>query len=123
MPLNGMPEIVNVDTIGKQVTAQPPCETKVGGGNAVVFLNLPADANLKADYSQAFSNHVFAIYPDLGVGLICEAGKSLACFPSNGANTGMLTFPRLVAGKYWLIVAADKPGTEGAVTLRLTATP
>jgi hypothetical protein len=123
MPLDGSAKIVTVNTIGKQVTAQPSCETQPGGGNAVVYVNLPADATLKADWSQAFSSHVFAVYPDLGQGLICEAGKEISCFPSNGGGTGTVTFPRLKMGAYWVVVAADKPGDEGSVTLRFTGMP
>jgi hypothetical protein len=120
MPIGGQSVFELVQTAGKQVSAQPPCETKPGGGDAVVFVNMPAQATLRIDYAQVGS-HVFAVYPDLGSGLICEAAKPVGCVPSNGAGAGTASFANLPGGKYWVIVAADQPGDEGSASLKFTA--
>ncbi|MSP61993.1 MAG: hypothetical protein EXR72_17010 [Myxococcales bacterium] len=122
MPINGMPVFKLVQTANQQVTAQPSCQTKPGGGNTVISINMPAKANLKVEYAQ-IGSHVFAIYPNLGVGLICEAGKALSCTPSKGVGAGVVTFPNLLQGKYWFVMAADQPGNEGSASLKFSATP
>ncbi len=125
MPISAnplMPVYKLVQTAGQQVSAQPPCEAQPGGGDAVVYINLPGQANLRVDYAQVGS-HVFALYPDIGNGLICEAAPAQACTPSNGAQAGTVTYAALPPGEYWFIVAADKPGDEGSASLKFTATP
>jgi hypothetical protein len=120
MPIGGQAVFELVQTAGKQVSAQPPCEVKPGGGDAVIFLNMPAQASLQIDYAQVGS-HVIAIYPDLGNGLICEAAKSIGCQASGGAGAGTVKFPNIAGGPYWVIVAADQPGDEGSASLKFTA--
>jgi hypothetical protein len=122
MPINGMAVFKLIQTAGQQVTAQPPCQDKPGGGNAVIGINLPAKANLRVDWAQ-IGNHVFAIYPNLGNGLVCEAGKVAGCVKSNNMGNGFATFGNLAAGKYWFIVAAASPGQEGSASLKFTAMP
>jgi hypothetical protein len=124
MPLNGTPEFVNLDTMGRKALAKPPCESMPGGGTAVVHLTMPAVGNLAVDYFQAFgASHVLALYPDIGAGLVCDAGMIASCVASNGMMSGTASFPMLGAGKYWLVIAATQPGTEGPIDLRLTAMP
>jgi hypothetical protein len=120
MPINGPPVFKLVQTAGQQVTAQPPCEVKPGAGNATIFLNMPAQANLQVDYSQ-IGNHVFALYPYLGPGLVCEAAKAVACVQSGGVGAGTAKFPALPQGEYWFIIAGDQPGDEGSASLKFTA--
>ncbi len=121
MPVNGPSVFELVQTANKQVTAQPPCEVKPGGSNANIFINMPSTANLQVDYAQVGS-HVFAVYPYLGPGLVCEAAKPVACVASGGKQAGTAQFPNLAQGKYWFIVAADQPGDEGSASLKFTAT-
>ena len=125
MPLDGSMVVRQLNTLNKQVTAQPPCEVKPGGGDAVVYINMPAKATLNVDFLQGFgkTNHVLALYPDLGKGLICEAAKSIACFPTMGSGMGRITFANVPAGPYWLVAAADQPGDEGPIFLDFTAKP
>ncbi len=120
MPVGGTKVDKLLTTVGKQVTAQPSCEAAPGGGNAVIFLNMPKKANLTVGFLQ-FGNHVFAIYPYLGAGLICEAASAIGCQASNGSGSGTVTFNDVPAGKYWFIVAASKPGTESSIALEFTA--
>jgi hypothetical protein len=128
MPLNGMPVFANLNTMGAKVLAQPSCEAQAGGATAVVFLRMPGPGNLQVDYFEGFNatgtaDHVLALYPDIGTGLICSAGKEAACVATMGAMSGTAKFPNLAQGPYWLVLAASRPGSEGPVDLKLTASP
>src|SRR5439155_381790 len=81
MPLDGTHVFKLLQTAGKMAAATPPCEVMPGGGTAVIFLNMPNKANLTVDFAQ-IGNHVVAVYPYLGAGLLCDAGMPLGCFPS-----------------------------------------
>src|SRR5207248_6384154 len=109
MPIGGMMVAANLNTSGKTVLATPACETSPGGKTSVVMINLPQKANLKVDWIQGFggASHVIAVYPNLGQGLICEAGKAVGCVPTMGMQVGTTTFANLAAGKYWVVAAAD----------------
>jgi hypothetical protein len=122
MPLDGSAvfELFKTDMAPSQ--ASPPCVVMPGGGTAVIFLNMPNVANLTVDFNQ-FGNHVLAVYPYLGAGLLCDAGKPFGCWQSMGAMAGSATFPKVPAGKYWVVIAADKPGDEGQIGLRFSAKP
>ena len=50
-----------------------------------------------------------------------EAGSSFACVSSDGQATGTRLIPGLPAGRYHLVVDADRPGLEGGVALQLSA--
>lgn len=123
MPVNGMTMVESLDTTSEQPTAQPSCESQPGGGNAVVYVNLPRQATLTVEYLQSFgmTNHVFALYPVIGQGLVCEAAPALACIPSDGAKNGTAVFDNVPKGGYWLVVAADHPGSEGPIFINLSA--
>ena len=123
MPLDGSAVFRLMQTAGTQVSAQPPCETKPGGGDAVILVNLPGQATINIGYAQ-IGQHVFALYPVLGTGLVCDAAKPFGCMASTGMNnSGTVTFPKVPAGKYYVVVAADQPGDEGSVSLKFTAMP
>ena len=55
--------------------------------------------------------------------LACEAATTSACFATRGAPTGSRILKALPAGRYHLVVDADRPGSEGAVILELSALP
>jgi hypothetical protein len=95
------------------------------GGAEALLINLPQQATITLAYDQTQqggeNNHVIAVYPFLGDGLTCDAGKELVCLPSMGLASGSLSIPNVPAGKYWVILAATKPGTEGPLILTLSA--
>ncbi len=121
MPLDGSPVFKLVQTAGAKAVATLPCATKPGGDDAVVFLNMPAQANLEVDFTQ-IGNHDVAVYPDLGQGILCDAAPALICVQSGGMGSGMVTVPNVPQGKYWVVIGADSPGQEGSASLRFTAT-
>ncbi|HZU81986.1 MAG TPA: hypothetical protein VE987_03670 [Polyangiaceae bacterium] len=125
MPTTGVTVDEFFDTTNMTATAKPACQAMSGGRNATVYINLPQQATLTVDWFQGFgSDHVLAVYPDIGAGLICQAaGHDDGCVPTMAAMTGTATFMSLAQGKYWLVIAADKPGTEGPISLKISAAP
>jgi len=123
MPVGGMNVIESLDTRNHVANVLPACAALPNGGDQVILINLPKDATVALDYSQPFGtgDHVVALYPDKDKGLPCDASPALSCQPTNGAMSGNLSFGKLTAGKYWVVVAANKPGAEGPIDLSFSA--
>ena len=126
MPTNGTAVLEQVVTMGRMATASPTCALSKGGGDAVVAITMPQTANLTVQYSE-IGTHVMALYPVIAQGLQCDSSKATSCQATmagmGGIGSGTLTFPAVPAGDYWFVIAADKPGDEGSVTVRFTASP
>jgi hypothetical protein len=123
LPLNGTGASRVVQTsaaVDDQKTTA--CTSAPGGQDAVLNFQLPALADLSIQWAQV-GDHVFAIYADGGPLLACAASTSWACFPTAGAVTGVQLFPKLPAGKYHLVIDADRPLSEGGVILQVSALP
>jgi hypothetical protein len=65
-------------------------------------------------------SHVLAVYSNDGTLLACDAGSLINCIASANQTTGIQLLKGLPAGKYHLVVDADKPGSEGGVVLQLS---
>src|SRR6185369_1342710 len=121
LPLDGSPSSVVVQTtMGGDDQTHTSCASAAGGQDGDVDFQLPAKADLTLTWAQ-FGNHAFALYSDDGALLSCEAGQPFACVASGGQSAGTRVIPALPGGKYHLVVAADAPGSEGAVALQLSA--
>jgi hypothetical protein len=121
LPLDGSAKPIVVQTsmaVDNQRTAA--CTSAPGGQDAVVNFQLPAAADLTIEWAQA-GNHALALYSDGGMFLACDAGTAYACIATMGQATGTQVIQALPAGRYHLVVDADKPGSEGGVVLRLSA--
>jgi hypothetical protein len=101
---------------------QSACATGSGGKDAVVEFELPGKTDLTIEWIQ-FGNHVLAIYQADVVPMPCEANTQINCTATNGASSGSYPLKGLAAGKYYLVVDADKAGSEGAVSLQISGLP
>jgi hypothetical protein len=119
LPLDGSLQSVAVETTMAGDDQHMTCASAPGGQDAVVDFQLPAKADVTIEWAQVGS-HVLALYTDDGVLLACDAGTLVTCIPSAGQTTGMQTLKALAAGKYHLVVDADKPGSEGGVALQIS---
>jgi hypothetical protein len=120
LPLDGsvLSAVIQTTGAGDNET-HTACVSAPGGQDGDVDFELPAKADLTIDWAQVGS-HVFAVYSDDGMLLSCEAGTSFTCIPSGSQPTGAKIVTGLPAGKYHLVVDADKPGSEGGVALQLS---
>jgi hypothetical protein len=122
LPLDGSPRSVVVQTAmagdDQQATM---CASAPGGQDGVIDFQVPATAEVTMQWAQV-GDHDFALYDDEGMLLACEVGTARGCVASDGMPTGVHTFSGLPAGRYHLVVDADRPGSEGGVVLQLTAT-
>jgi hypothetical protein len=122
LPLDGSAHSTVVQTtMAGDDQMKTPCVSAPGGQDADVDFQLPAPANLTLEWAQV-GNHDFAIYPDGGMLLACDAEPDATCVPSQAQSTGSFV-TALPAGRYHLVVDADRPGSEGGVVLQLSATP
>ncbi|HEY5282742.1 MAG TPA: hypothetical protein VIM14_08130, partial [Polyangia bacterium] len=101
---------------------QSACAAGSGGKDAVVEFELPGKTDLAIEWIQ-FGNHVLAIYQADVVPMPCEANTPINCTATNGASSGSYPLKGLAAGKYYLVVDADKAGSEGAVSLQISGLP
>jgi hypothetical protein len=121
LPLDGMVASAVVGTAGAgDDQSQTVCASAAGGQDGVVDFQLPARADVTLEWAQV-GNHDFALYSDDGALLSCEAGTRFTCISSAGAATGKSVIASLPAGRYHLVIDADKPGSEGGVVLQVSA--
>ena len=123
LPLDGTVTTAAVSTSGsanKQATST--CVSGKGGGEAVVGFTLTAAADLTIEWSQ-FGNQALVLYKVLNESLPCEANTPINCEATAGAATGSYSLSGLAQGKYFLVVDADKPGSEGAMILQIKGLP
>jgi hypothetical protein len=88
----------------------------------VVELELPATTDLTIGWLQV-GNHALELYQADVVPMPCEANKTIDCHATAGASTGSYPLKGLSAGKYYLVVDADKAGSEGGVILQISGLP
>jgi hypothetical protein len=121
LQLDGMVASAVVGTAGAgDDQSKTTCASAAGGQDGVVDFQLPAKADVTLEWAQV-GNHDFALYSNDGALLSCEAGTQCACISSGGGSTGSKVIPSLPAGRYHLVIDADKPGSEGGVVIQLSA--
>jgi hypothetical protein len=120
LPLDGgMATAVVQTSSASDDQTQTACVSAGGGQDNAIDFQLPARANIRLDWAQV-GNHAFALYSDDGPVLSCEAGRSFGCVQSLGKSTGFADFNNLPAGRYHLVIDADRPGAEGGVAIQLS---
>jgi hypothetical protein len=123
VPLDGSTLSGTVDTSrASDDQHQSACATGSGGKDAVVEFVLPGTTDLTIEWIQ-FGNHVLALYQADVVPMPCEANTPINCTATNGASSGSYPLKGLAAGKYYLVIDADKAGSEGAVSLQISGLP
>ena len=124
LPLDGTPTTAAVSTsVSSADKATSTCVSGKGGGEAAVSFTLTAKADLTIEWSQ-FGNHDLVLYHQINAHLPCEANTQLDCHTTADAATGSYSLPPgLAQGTYYLVVDADKPGSEGGVILQLSGFP
>jgi hypothetical protein len=125
MPLDGSQVFELVQTAGSMKSPKVPCATTPGGSAAVIELFLTAAADLTLNWQQ-IGNHDLVLYTDTGAVAPCDAGTAVVCTQGPGPNmSGMTSWANVPQGRYWLVVAADAPGTQssGSVDIALTGKP
>jgi hypothetical protein len=121
MPLDGSPVSLVVQTAmsgDDQMTTS--CTSAPGGQDGVVDFQIPALAEVTMQWAQV-GDHDFALYDNENTRFACDAGRQRACVSSMGMATGTHLFSALPAGRYHLVVDADRPGREGGVVVQLSA--
>ena len=96
-----------------------PCVSAPGGADAVVRFDLPGKTDLTIEWAQV-GNHALVLYKADTLPLPCEANTLVNCTKTNGATTGSYPLAGLAAGIYYLVVDADKVGSEGGVILQIS---
>ncbi len=123
LPLDGsiLTKAIDTSTAGDD-QHQSACASGSGGQDAVVGFELPGTTDLTIGWLQ-FGNHALVLYQADVVPLPCEANKLLNCAATAGATTGSYLLRGLAAGKYYLVVDADKAGSEGGTILQISGLP
>jgi hypothetical protein len=87
----------------------------------VVRFDLPGDTDLTVEWAQV-GNHAFALYKADVTTLPCEANTQVNCTASKNTTAGSYLVTGLAEGKYYLVIDADKAGSEGGVILQISGT-
>ena len=98
------------------------CVSGPGGGDAVVGFTLPGTTDLTIAWAQV-GNHALVLYQGDNAQVPCEANALIDCKATANASTGNYVLKGLSAGKYFLVVDADKAGSEGGVILQISGLP
>jgi len=98
------------------------CVSGPGGADTVVSFSLPGKTDLTIEWAQ-FGNHALVLYQADNAPVPCEANTLIDCKATAGAAMGTYVLKGLAAGKYYLVVDADKAGSEGGLALQLTGLP
>ncbi|MCP4676644.1 MAG: hypothetical protein GY854_14245 [Deltaproteobacteria bacterium] len=87
------------------------------GNEIVIGFSLDQQRNVTLEWSNQVGDHVFGIFEDRGGS--CDSSQ-VDCYDPFGATDGSITFNRIAAGNYVLIVDAYDPGAEGSIDLVLS---
>jgi hypothetical protein len=98
------------------------CVSGTGGADAVLGFQLPGDTDLSVQWAQV-GNHALVLYKADVLPLPCEANALVDCHATASATTGSYLLRKLAAGKYYMVVDADKAGSEGGVILQISGKP
>jgi hypothetical protein len=123
LPLDGSPTSVALQTSGAgDDQTMSHCVSGKGGGDAVAGFTLTSKADLTIEWAQV-GNHALVLYQQLNSSMPCEANTLMDCKATAGAGTGSYQLTGLAQGKYYLVVDADKAGSEGGVILQISGLP
>ena len=123
LPLDGSLTSAAVQTSGAgDDQTMSPCVSGKGGADAVVGFTLTSKADITIEWAQV-GNHALVLYQQLDPRLPCEANTRIDCKATANAATGSYQLTGLAQGKYYLVVDADKAGSEGGAILQLSGRP
>ena len=93
----------------------------LGGGKDVVFeFELSDVAGLRVDCNQS-GDHVLGLFVAGSLRQPCDKTRANCADLTNGPLACSFVFPNLQPGRYYLVAEAFRPGTEGSLTLNLSA--
>jgi hypothetical protein len=118
---DGTPVSFTVDTTIGNNDQTVPCAFG-GGKDMVVEIDLSMVSGLMIDCSQT-GDHVFGLFAAGQPRDPCDKNIENCADPNLGSLGCGFIMPNLQPGKYYLVVEAFKPGTEGQVWLTLSAAP
>ena len=95
------------------------CVSGSGGGDVVVEFKLPGKTDLTIAWAQV-GNHALVLYQGDNAKVPCEANTLVDCTATKAVSTGSYVVKGLAAGKYYLVLDADKAGSEGGAVLQLS---
>jgi hypothetical protein len=98
------------------------CVSTATGADTVVGFTLPGKTDLTIEWAQV-GNHALVLYQADNAPLPCEANALIDCRATAAASTGKYVLKGLPAAQYYLVVDADKPGSEGGVILQVSGLP
>jgi hypothetical protein len=98
------------------------CASAPTGADGVVGFSLPGKTDLTIEWAQV-GNHALVLYQADVAPLPCEANTLVECKATAGASTGSYVHKGLPAGQYFLVVDADRAGSDGGVILQLSGFP
>jgi hypothetical protein len=123
LPLDGSPLSAALETSGAgDDQKKSKCVSAAGGQDALASFELPGATDLTVEWAQV-GNHALVLYKADTLPLPCEANTLVDCHATAGATTGSYLLGKLAAGKYYLVVDADKAGSEGGVILQISGKP
>jgi cysteine-rich repeat protein len=107
----------SVTTLGALEIYDAGCAGDPTGSERVVAFRLGSTRDVTLSWSQT-GDHVFALMEEGGGE--CD-DHQISCHDPTGSTTGSVTWRRLAAGSYLVMVDAYGPGDEGSVSLTLEA--
>jgi len=123
LAIDGTPYPANVTTIGAgDDQTKSKCVSGTGGADTVVSFTLPGKTDLTIQWAQ-FGNHALMLYQADNAPVPCEANPYVDCRATDGASTGSWPKNGLAAGDYYLVVDADKAGSESDIILQISGVP
>jgi hypothetical protein len=112
----GQAVAASLDTTAGTAVFEAGCAAQSGGEQVIAFQVTQTSA-IDVAWMQT-GDHVIALMREDGGD--CDE-TPVACHDPAGVASGFVTFPRVVPGRYLLMVDATAPGDEGLVDLQITA--
>jgi hypothetical protein len=113
------PVSLNLDTTTAKHDQTVPCA--LGGGKDIVIeIDLPKVSGLEIN-CQDSADHVFGLFAAGAPRDPCDKYPENCADPHIGPLSCHFIMPNLQPGKYYLVVQAFKPGTEGKIGLQLSS--
>ena len=123
LALDGTTTSVAVQTSGAgNDQTKSTCVSAPTGADTVVGLTLPGKTDLTVEWAQV-GNHALVLYKGDNAPVPCEANALVDCRATAAASTGKYVLKGLAAGQYYLVVDADKSGSEGGAILQVSGLP
>jgi hypothetical protein len=117
----GASSTLQLDLTKGSHTSVVPCALG-GGKDTVIEVTLAQVSGLQIDCTQT-GDHVFGLFAAVQPRDACDKNAVNCADPKIGALGCDFIMPNMQPGKYYLVVQAFKAGSEGTMSLMLSATP